>query len=682
MLARLALLLALFQTSRPAAPRASKVALLVGIDTYAPGTPAAFAKLGGCVADARRARALLVERFGFAPEDVVVLENERATHAGILQAFRSALIDRAGPDTEAVFWFSGHGSRVPDASGAAGAEPGHMDSTFLAWDSRADGADGAWDVCDDELRSLLWALTRKTARVTVVTDACHSDGTTRGSGGTSTRAADDGRRPLDRERLLRAAWPAGIELQEDGDARTLEADRYVHVAACLPHQLAQEIEVPGTSTDGAPERGGALSLFLLRALDAARPGATYREIVDDAAVQLAARVPSQQVAYEGALSRQLFGAAFAPRPPGFLARATANGAWIGAGTLHGLAAGSRLVLRAADGAVVGRAEIATAGAVEATARWCDPPPSAPPAGALRALEESRPAGRPPLVVRIEAPAGASARAQSLRGALAKDTRVALADDAREAYRLALDARGAAELRDGVGLRLWTSPAAESDADRAKGLDAALRAELRHQALVALAGDPGALRLACKFRAPTAAELASFQAATSQARARSAEPRAPAAGAGPAYAARGTLDAEHELSLAMLEVTNATQVELAVSVLSVTEARSVDLVWPHAGASDLRLGAGETLAIPVNVTASKAWPLARPMRDRYLVVATTKPVDLAPLVSGERLRDAGALPGVLELARAEVRTRGARAVRLDGGDWGVATVDLLVTPARD
>lgn len=48
-----------------------------------------------------------------------------------------------------------------------------------------------------------------------------------------------------------------------------------------------------------------------------------------------------------------------------------------------------------------------------------------------------------------------------------------------------------------------------------------------------------------------------------------------------------------------------------------------------------------------------------------------------LVSGERLRDANALPGVLELAHAEVRTRGGRVVRLDGADWGVAVADLLV-----
>src|SRR5439155_22511304 len=137
---------------------AKEIALIVGIDEYAPGTPASFAHLAGCVRDVRLVEKLLEERFGFAPADVTVLTNAEATHQGIVESFDRRLIARAGAVTEVVFWYSGHGSRTPDVSGKAGAEMDGKDETLVAYDSRTNGADGARDVSDDELRSLLLAL--------------------------------------------------------------------------------------------------------------------------------------------------------------------------------------------------------------------------------------------------------------------------------------------------------------------------------------------------------------------------------------------------------------------------------------------------------------------------------------------------------------------------------------------
>ncbi|MBI5362805.1 MAG: caspase family protein, partial [Planctomycetes bacterium] len=407
----------------------AKLALLVGLDHYAPDTPPVFAPLAGCVADVRRVKDLLVQRFGFDPKDVLVLEDEHASHAGIVRAFHDHLIARATAETEVVFWFSGHGSRVPDASGASAAELDHKDSTLLAYDSRAGGADGAWDFCDDELRSLLYALTRKTARVTLVTDACHSGGAMRGaaSGWPRARSADEGRRPLDRERLAKSGWPADVALLDDGDPRAAEPERYVHVSACGAKELAQELELP--RDDGVKEHGGALTLFLLQALDAAEPNASYRAIADQAAVRLSTHFPAQHPWYEGALSRELFGARFAPRPPGFLARATPSGVRIDAGVMHGLETGAKHTVAAASGAVLGRVEVVAAAAAEASARWCEPAPANVPDGALRAVEESRPAGQPPLPI-VLAPAdtdAARARAKALAAELAQDERVAVGD---------------------------------------------------------------------------------------------------------------------------------------------------------------------------------------------------------------------------------------------------------------
>src|SRR5262245_39004091 len=59
-----------------AAPR-KRVALVVGIDHYLPATKGPSPKaLSGAVNDAKEAVALLTQRFGFAPEDVLLLTDE------------------------------------------------------------------------------------------------------------------------------------------------------------------------------------------------------------------------------------------------------------------------------------------------------------------------------------------------------------------------------------------------------------------------------------------------------------------------------------------------------------------------------------------------------------------------------------------------------------------------------
>ncbi|MBI5362466.1 MAG: hypothetical protein HZA53_04750, partial [Planctomycetes bacterium] len=244
------------------------------------------------------------------------------------------------------------------------------------------------------------------------------------------------------------------------------------------------------------------------------------------------------------------------------------------------------------------------------------------------------------------------------------------------------AAGRARLTTTDGLCLWDEAGAPLRAATSTWKDA-VRDELRHGALVALATQPGALRVEARFRAPTADEIAHWSAASGL-RTCSAAP-APvefgaARGAGGLYAASGTSNEHEELRLAMIDVENPGKVPLFVSVLSVTEARSCDAVWPGEGVRDQALGPGERVSVPVNVTLPARWPAERPMRDRYLFVATRTAVDLSPLATGAKLRSGSALPGVLEAAVSAVRTRGARTVHVDGGDWGVSTLDLLVSPA--
>ncbi|MFN0008881.1 MAG: caspase domain-containing protein [Planctomycetota bacterium] len=662
-----------------------KIALLVGIDRYAPGTPSTFQRLSGCVRDVQLVRGLLVDRFDFPGEEVLVLANEEATHEGIVRAFHERLIERAGPATEVLIWFSGHGSRVPDRSGAAAAEIEGKDSTLLAYDSRAKGEDGAFDVSDDEVDSLLAALTEKTKRVTVVTDACHSGGATRGIGdqlGVRVRGVADGGRPVDRARLEQTFWPKEIPLLDDAAPAMRGATGYVHIAACAPTQLAVEIDVEGD--DGTRQSHGALTFFLVQRLRDTQPGTSYRRIADDVSVRVSTSCPAQTVWAEGALSRELFGAAFQPRPIGFRARAErieAQGGHrvdvrVDAGSVHGLRVRSVLALHAGED-LVGRAEVLRIHAASSLARWIDPAPDEIPAGSLRAIEETRPADEEPLSLHVPDPA--------IAALLAKSERVRIVPDAAE-YTLLAGEDGKLALYGPGSVRLWRERERlqRGNGELASRLEEEFREELRYRALVGLSSEKGSLHVAARFASPEPAELERFEPGYE--RRFDATPRVEAIGsgspAGSVYRAQGTTALEVELSLAMLVVENKDSKPLHVSILSVSEDRERHAIWPREGEKDRVLPPGESVRVPVNVVVSPEWAEPRPMRDRYLVLATLEPADFTPLARERTTRGeapAIRMPPILALALERPRTRGFPQASTNRSGYGLCVVDLHVEP---
>src|SRR5690606_4892061 len=85
---------------------ATRMALLVGISDY-PGEDEA---LGGApINDGTLMRHLLINRLGFDSSNILVLTDQRATRANIIDGFRRHL-SKAGQSGSAVFFFSGHGS--------------------------------------------------------------------------------------------------------------------------------------------------------------------------------------------------------------------------------------------------------------------------------------------------------------------------------------------------------------------------------------------------------------------------------------------------------------------------------------------------------------------------------------------------------------------------------------------
>lgn len=104
-------------------------AVLVGIDRY---RGAEIPALGGARNDVAALRQELTTRWGFAPEDVVVLEDAAATRAAILAAFQG--LAEAAHDGAALFHFSGYGScdqdRLPAIVSHDGRSAGVPDITL------------------------------------------------------------------------------------------------------------------------------------------------------------------------------------------------------------------------------------------------------------------------------------------------------------------------------------------------------------------------------------------------------------------------------------------------------------------------------------------------------------------------------------------------------------------------
>ena len=115
-----------------------RYALVVGIDDYR----GIGSSLRGPVADARLMGRILVEQYGFRPENVIELVDRDATRDNIAQAFLRHL-GQAGPDGVAVFYYSGHGMQTDSnyaLTGALDPEPDDVDEALYVWGSDGRGA--------------------------------------------------------------------------------------------------------------------------------------------------------------------------------------------------------------------------------------------------------------------------------------------------------------------------------------------------------------------------------------------------------------------------------------------------------------------------------------------------------------------------------------------------------------
>ena len=311
-------------------------ALLVGIDDY----PTPIPPLVGCVNDVQGMAETLRARVPQESLDLLVLTNEGATRDAVTGAIRSHL-GGGGPDSTALFYFSGHGSQQHAPPELWAQEPDHRNETIVLVDSRAPGG---WDLADKELSGLLAHVAASVSHLLVILDCCHSgDGTRDANGSVRLRLAPEDNRPRPWSTFLpEATEPAGTATPSAGStasplrtrsAWSAPARNHVLLAACRSSETAKEVTIGG--------RGhGALSIALQRALREGGGQPTYRDIHRYVTAGVLARVEDQHPQLETSdatdLDRAFLGGVLPARPMELTLSRLPDGWSIDAGAVHGV----------------------------------------------------------------------------------------------------------------------------------------------------------------------------------------------------------------------------------------------------------------------------------------------------------------------------------------------------------
>lgn len=156
---------------------ADRYALVVGISNYP--LESGFHPTTGAN-DIPYALAALVY-FGFNIDNITILKDSLATYKNIVGSIES-ITSKVKSGDDVFLHFSGHGQRIINYSKN---ESERYDSSWVPYDakkSEQDGYIGENHLIDDELNTLLHNIKDKIGekgKISVVVDACHSEGSTR-----------------------------------------------------------------------------------------------------------------------------------------------------------------------------------------------------------------------------------------------------------------------------------------------------------------------------------------------------------------------------------------------------------------------------------------------------------------------------------------------------------------------
>lgn len=244
-----------------AAPK--KVALLVGVGNYPH-----IHKLEGPAHDVAALREVLVERWGYAPQDVQVLVDAGATRKAITEQL-GQLLARTQTGDEVLVYFSGHGTSPFQATLAGKLVPENSGG-FMVYDTRSDGSNLM--IGRTDLFPVLQKLGQGGRHVWLVADACFSENLARSWG----RRLPSRMVPLEQRGQEQQALADARDIYKN-QARTEQPWPYQNVvvlAAAAAGEPAADIGAADAkshfpTTDGKPH--GALTDALLRVLKGELP---------------------------------------------------------------------------------------------------------------------------------------------------------------------------------------------------------------------------------------------------------------------------------------------------------------------------------------------------------------------------------------------------------------------------
>ena len=236
-----------------------KRALCIGINDY-PGTGS---DLAGCVNDARDWAAALDKR-GFT---ITKILDKQATGASIRNAIK-ALVTQARRGDLVVIQYSGHGSFVPDEDGD---EPDGTDECLCPYDIRTKGP-----ITDDEMFDLFNAR-QQGVKVFMISDSCHSGTVARFAPIVTPPTIKGKGAPQRKVRFLPPlVFLSKREAAKLGTRRAFRTSSPPGRYAALLMSGCQDTEYSYDAYfQGRPN--GAFTFVALRALNALKPKATYRD---------------------------------------------------------------------------------------------------------------------------------------------------------------------------------------------------------------------------------------------------------------------------------------------------------------------------------------------------------------------------------------------------------------------
>jgi hypothetical protein len=211
----LGILFGLFIAVFPAA--ASQKAFLIGVGTYKhlpyiTGKGEKLDNLRGPANDVQKIKDLLVSGYHFSPDNILVLKDQEATREAIISHFNQWLVKGTKPGDLVLFYYSGHGTRIPRADG--------FYKAICPYDTllKAKNIPISKLILDDELGDLLGKLRGR--EVVVIMDSCHSGGMTRSIRG----------RPVDQLELTPAIQSKFLPMEiEDENSAEMERGRGLNI---------------------------------------------------------------------------------------------------------------------------------------------------------------------------------------------------------------------------------------------------------------------------------------------------------------------------------------------------------------------------------------------------------------------------------------------------------------------